>query len=238
MTMLVFDGAHFWADGKSTFRNKELDDMNRGNYQKLVILDAPMKAGTNTFLTAVASTGDSKDGTAVINEVNRAAKNGETLHHVRSRLHDMLQDKMDCWVVGVGYRIKSNGEKEAMPFTVFNGTHWLGSRFQFSGNGTKKLGYCMAGDTTQLPMHYEVDWIKSAGDIMTLGTIINDRGVGGQLSRYNPVTGKLDHPKPYNEVRQRSLYKKWEQYKLKGIHALLEQTKATLDKRFLKVEEK
>lgn len=236
MTMIVFDGTHFWADGKSTFRNPELADMNRGQYNKLILLDKPMYISDDSVLTVAAGTGDTRDSELVIKELNRASNNGETLYHFRSRMHEMVGDKMDCWVVGAGVRTKRDGTKEAIPTTVFNSDKWTGSRFGYSRRD--KNGYCMAGDSANLPMCYDVDWVKSGADIIALASLINPHGVGGQISRYNPVTGKLDHPKPLCETRQRALYKKWEQYKLKMVAQVLDKTKANLEIRFAKAEEK
>lgn len=229
MTMIVFDGAHFWADGRSSVRNRNLGEtMDLDDRKKLTLLHTPINTIDGFSFTAIAGTGVSDDVKLIMEEISRSAKAGENLQYARARMEVLLSGKTSCHIVGVGTKTV-DGITEAVATSMYRSDDWKSSRFNWR-KGNK--GYIMVGATSELPMHYEAPWLKTGADVIALATVIEDVGVGGTISRYNPITGKLDHPKHYSEARQRSLFKKWEAYKMKELTDKIAHCNKVLDLRF------
>lgn len=235
MTMIVFDGTHFWTDGRSSMRNRNLGKtMDLDHRQKLTLLHTPIVTSCGVKFTAIAGTGVSDDVKLIMEEVSRSAKAGETMQYMRARMEILLSSKTSCHVVGVGTREK-DGVVGGVATSMFRSDDWKKSQFEW---GTDDKGYVMVGATSEIPLDREAPWLKTGGDVIALASVIEDVGVGGVISRYNPITGKLDHPKPYSEKRQRALFDKWKEYKMKEFNDKVAHCNKVLDLRFPKVEEK
>ncbi|MGL4614284.1 MAG: hypothetical protein ACRCVV_10400 [Shewanella sp.] len=199
MTIIAFDGKHLVADGKRSYNDKDIPEyMDDDDVIKIKVLSKPWKFSPTLNITAIASAGVSDDITMVIAEINRSIESGETCHAFRKRFYTTFKQKFNCDIVGVGLEVDSDGNKTATSLSIYLGSSGNKTSLYQEWNGPIKMcHYVTAGTSYQLPSRMKIgDVFKSSVEVVSYVCAISPRGCGGRLTRYNPLTGKLDHPNP------------------------------------------
>ena len=198
MTIIVFDGKHLVADGRRSYADKDIPEyMDADDVIKIKVLSKPWKFSSRLNITAIAATGAVDDITMVIAEINRSVETGETCHAFRKRFHTTFKQKFNCDIVAVGIEIDSDGKKTPTSLAIYLGSSGNESRISREWNGHGNLSfYISAGWSPSLPARMKInDVFKSSVEVVSYVCATSERGCGGRLTRYDPLTGKLDHPK-------------------------------------------
>ena len=204
MTIIVFDGKHLVADGMRSYNDKSIPKwMDEDDIIKIKVLPKPWKFSPTLIITAVAGAGVSDDISMVLAEINRSVEIGESCYVFRKRFYTAFKQKFNCDIVGVGVEIDADGNKIPSALGIYLGSSGNESvGYQNWNSSVKPSFYITAGSYSQLSGRVKInDVFKSSVEVASYICATSDRGCGGRLTRYNPLTGRLDHPKPTNPNR-------------------------------------
>lgn len=196
MTIIVFDGKCLVADGRAVLKNNKFPEyLSTEDVTKIVVLPNPWVYLNNTVLMAIAGTGVESDIEMVKTEIFRALHQGELGNDFTNRFEFCFKEKFNCNIVGIGIATKPNGEKIPVPIRVYSGNkqNKIFHTHIWSNSSTDK--FSVAGSIKTLPSDLNMSDIFNNGvELASWVSSTNPRMVGGLLTRYNPITGKLDHP--------------------------------------------
>lgn len=207
MTMIVFDGTNLVADGVHSYPIGHCSpSLSRRDVNKIIVLPKPWKWDYGSYITAIVGTGSNKHIEQLRQLIVCAAGDtNEEGEQFRMRMCKTFGTDFECSIVGVGYSDYS-GSRTPKAFSIYDdGCHRelsfeLGLGYWGAYYQSDKLW--MQGDL-KLFSGVKISDIgfKNAVEVVSVASMLGPHGVGGKLTRYNPITGKMDHPSHTNEAR-------------------------------------
>lgn len=209
MTIMVFDGTCLVADGLSSFTGNEYVKLNnQHDRQKIRVLEKPWPVGegqgNNIFITALGGSGFCAQIDTVITEAIRASRTGVPMVGFRSSYMELYKDFLSADVIGVGYELRPDGSKVPYYNWVFSSDFKIQHDWGFLSSLHKQIGMTLQ----TLSVYSPTRAFKNALEFVQFICAINPEACGGRISRFNPVTGKLDFPKPPTKEKLISLANK------------------------------
>lgn len=206
MTIIVFDGKHLVADGLSSFMGSEHVKLNNQyDRQKIRVLEKPWPVGegkdNNIFITALAGSGFCAQIDTVITESIKALRTGVPMVGFRNAYMELYKDFLSADVIGVGYELRPDGSKIPYYNWVFSSNFQTQHDWGSLSSLHKQLGM----NLQTLSVYSPTKAFKNALEFVQFICAINPEACGGKISRFDPVTCKLDFPKPTTKEKLRAL---------------------------------
>lgn len=206
MTICVFDGKTLVTDGKTSFVSKSIPrttDINNKN--KITLLEKPWQwaKDSDVFVTALTACGISDHSTALIMEIQRAVAAGEYAYECRQRVFAMFGGVFETQIAGVGYRGPEDNRKTTSIGFYYQSDTFDGGAEEWNRDAWLAGELLAIGSPDVIAKRLPKLRGFTALDAVSAVCLLAPEKCGGLLTRYDPLTGKLDHPAHASKERIR-----------------------------------
>lgn len=208
MTMIAFDGTTLVADGASTVHNKKMKPLfDEYHKTKIIIPNFNFHDETSGMtVKALAGTGGSLDIADVMEQILVIGRMNVDTHLHLVQLQHLLKDRTECQIVAICAK-EGDGKTEVVATDLFRSGIYKNDNFEWDKYDAFKPA--IAGMTENIPGWKLGQGWDSALEIVSFGSALFPDKVGGLLTRYNVLTGKLDHPKMSSKEILEGMYTKF-----------------------------
>lgn len=211
MTVLAFDGTCLVADGMVSYSDERYKNLTTYSNVKIIPLVKPIVDHEKSEVLALTGAGSTRDIAMITQEIMNLNNEGIHFGVMQTRLKELLGNKTSCIIVAVGV----DRSKETP--TGFCNHFYTSNDYGETSFVRKENKIKVKAGWVDLP-----DWDIGKGwdtalEAASLACAMSPHNCGGLLTRYNVLTGVMDHPKMTDKDRVHEMLTQFERERISAI---------------------